>query len=397
MNRSRSGVIVSAILLSLLGASSTARTGSPAPDPEIDEVREAVAQVVERGDVAGAVTMLLTPDAVVHVGAQGFSDVERKEFMRADAIFWIASMTKPITATAVLVLADEGKLSIDDAAAKYLPELGAMNNADGSALKTPVTIRHLLTHTSGLPENERAETLAAKDLQDLVAAFAKRPMQFEPGTKWQYCQTGINSLGRIVEVVSGKRLDVFLGERICKPLGMTDTTFYPTGEQQKRIATSYKLEDGKLVPAAIGAFEGRDLADTTRVPLANGGLFSTAHDYGRFVQMLLNDGTLDGKTIVKPETVTMMRTVQSGDLKTGFTPGCAWGLGVCITREPQGVTAALSPGSFGHGGAYGTQAWVDPVKKVGYVLMVQRSNFPNADASELRKAFQDAAAGALPN
>jgi len=142
-------------------------------------------------------------------------------------------------------------------------------------------------------------------------------------------------------------------------------------------------------------FAGRDLAEHGRVPLANGGLYSTAQDYGRFARMLLNEGSLDGTRVLKPETVKLMSSVQSGDLKTGFTPGNAWGLGVCLVRTPQGATQALAPGSFGHGGAYGTQAWIDRAKKVAYVLMVQRANFPNSDASDVRKAFQDAAAQAV--
>jgi CubicO group peptidase (beta-lactamase class C family) len=364
-------------------------------------VHEAVAPFLERKEAAGLVTVVVTPEKVVHVEAQGWADVERKAEMKADDVFWIASMTKPVTAVAVLMLADEGKLSVDDPASKYVPELGAMKNADGSPLATPITIKHLMTHTAGLPENAREETRAAKTLQDLVDAFAKKPMSFEPGTKWAYSQTAINSLGRIVEVVSGKRFDDFLDERIFKPLGMADTTFYPSKEQQKRLATSYRVEGGnggqgaQLMPAEIFIFAGRDLHERDRVPLANGGLFSTAADYGTFVRMLLNDGSLDGKRYLKPETVKQMGSLQTGELKTGFTPGNGWGLGVCVVREPQGVSAALSQGSFGHGGAYGTQAWVDPMKKVGYVLMVQRQNFPNADASDLRKAFQDAAAKAL--
>jgi PAS domain-containing protein len=193
----------------------------------------------------------------------------------------------------------------------------------------------------------------------------------------------------------GQRFDEFLAQRIFTPLGMTDTTFYPTAEQQKRIARSYRLENDELVPAEILIFAGRELSAHDRVPLANGGLFTTAQDYGRFARMLLNDGSLDGTRILKPDTVKVMSSVQSGDLKTGFTPGDAWGLGVCLVRTPQGVTEALSPGCFGHGGAYGTQAWIDPVKKVAYVLMVQRANFPNSDASDVRRAFQNAAAKAL--
>jgi CubicO group peptidase (beta-lactamase class C family) len=360
---------------------------------QIPAVGDAIAPFLGK-EIAGAVTLVVTPAGVRHVQAQGMADVEQSRPMTPEAMFWIASMTKPITATAILILQEEGKLSIDDPAAKYLPELGRMKSADGSPLKTPITIRHLLTHTSGLPENAREETRAANNLQDLVTAFATKPMQYEPGTKWQYCQTGINSLGRIVELVSGQRFDEFLANRIFKPLGMADTTFYPTPDQQKRIARSYRLENGKLTPTDVAIFAGRDLADHGRVPLANGGLYSTAQDYGRFARMLLNDGSLDGTRILKPETVKLMSSVQSGDLKTGFTPGCAWGLGVCLARTPQGVSEALSPGSFGHGGAYGTQAWIDPAKKVAYVLMVQRANFPNSDASDVRKAFQDAVARA---
>ncbi len=364
------------------------------PLPKIAGVREALAPFVEKKEISGAVTLVVTPEKVVHLESQGLADVASGRPMQAETVFWIASMTKPITSVALLMLQDEGKLSVNDPVSTYLPEFVNLKNKDGSPAK-PITIKHLMTHTSGLPENTPEETHAAKNLQDLVAAFTKKPMQFEPGSKWQYCQTGINSMGRIIEVVSGKRFEDFLDERIIKPLGMTDTSFYPSAEQQKRLATAYKTEAGKLNPADIFIFAGRSLADHDRVPLANGGLFSTAGDYAKFCRMLLNNGSLDGKTYLKPETVKQMSSVQSGDLKTGFTEGNGWGLGVCVVREPQGVSAALSPGSFGHGGAYGTQVWIDPVKKVAYVLMVQRSNFPNSDASDVRKAFQDAAAAGI--
>ena len=153
--------------------------------------------------------------------------------------------------------------------------------------------------------------------------------------------------------------------------------------------------DGKLEEAKIFILEGHDPAVRDRYPAANGGLFSTANDYGRFCQMLLNQGSFGGKQFLKPESVKLMDTIQTGDLKTGFTDGNGWGLGCCVVREPQGVTAVLSPGTFGHGGAYGTQAWIDPVKQRIYVLMVQRSNFPNSDASDVRAAFQNAAAIAV--
>jgi CubicO group peptidase (beta-lactamase class C family) len=181
---------------------------------------------------------------------------------------------------------------------------------------------------------------------------------------------------------------------------MKDTTFYPSAEQQKRIAKSYaKSKDtGKLQEAAVSLFAGRKLEATDRVPLANGGLYSTAADYARFCQMLLNDGTLDGKTYLKRETVKQMQTPVTGTMKAGFIPGSAWALTVGVVAEPTGVTATQSPGTFGHGGAYGTQAWIDPAKGVAYVLMIQRSNFANmggADGSPVRQAFQEAAAKAM--
>jgi CubicO group peptidase (beta-lactamase class C family) len=288
-----------------------------------------------------------------------------------------------------MALQDEGKLSVDDPVGKYLPELAELKTADGKVAK--LTLRHLLTHTSGMGEASGEESKAARKLADLVPIFAKKPLAFEPGTRWQYCQSGINSLGRIVEVVSGQSFPEFLQKRFFDPLGMKDTTFYPAKEQLPRIAKSYTRTDGKLQEAALWPMFDPTLPD--RFPAANGGLFSTAGDYGRLCRMLLNQGSLDGKQYLKGETVRQMSTIQTGEIKTGFTDGNGWGLGCCVIRRPQGVSAMLSPGTFGHGGAFGTQAWIDPVKGVAYVLMIQRSNFPNADNSDVRRAFQAAAAG----
>jgi CubicO group peptidase (beta-lactamase class C family) len=174
------------------------------------------------------------------------------------------------------------------------------------------------------------------------------------------------------------------------PLDLKDTTFYPNAEQVARLATPYKSANDKIEPAAFIPIYAPTRPD--RFPAANGGLFSTARDYARFLQMLLNRGQLGGVRILSEAAVAQMSSAQSGDVVTGFTPGNNWGLGVCVVREPQGVSAALSPGSFGHGGAYGTQAWIDPVKQRIYLLMVARSNFGNSDASDVRRVFQEAAA-----
>jgi CubicO group peptidase (beta-lactamase class C family) len=387
MNFSR--LASSAVLLATTSLASPADAA-----PVFPEVHDAMSRFIAAQEISGAVTLVVTPDKIVHFDAQGFADIEKQTPMKEDAVFWIASMTKPVTAVAIMMLVEEGTISLDDPASKYVPELGTMKNADGSPAKT-ITIRHLLTHTAGLPENPIDPARVAKTLQGYIKAFAEKPMSFEPGTKWAYSQSGINSLGRTIEIVSGKNYDDFVTERLFRPLGMIDTTFFPSAELQQRLATSYKLENGKLTATDIFPFKGLDLASHDRIPFSNGGLFSTAHNYSRFMQMLLNEGTLDGRQYLRPETVKLMATVQTGDLNTGFIDGNAWGLGVCIVREPSDVSAALSAGSYGHGGAYGTQAWIDPVKKVGYLLMVQRANFPSSDASDVRKAFQNAAAKAL--
>lgn len=350
-------------------------------------------EFVSNGEVSGVVTLIATPKGVLHLDAVGRADLEQGKPMRVDTIFWIASMTKPVTAAALLTLQDEGKLSVDDPVGKYIPEFTDLKTPSGKP--AGLTIRHLLTHTSGLAEATREQLRTAKRLADLIPVYTSRPLMFEPGSRWQYSQSGINSAARIVEIVSGESFPAFLQKRIFGPLGMRDTTFYLTEGQLPRLAKSYKKAAGGLQETAIAFLNGLAPTDRDRYPAANGGLFSTAGDYARFCQMILNRGVQGGKRYLKPESVRLMTSLQTGELKTGFTEGNGWGLGWCVVREPQGVTAMLSPGSFGHGGAYGTQAWIDPQKGLVYVLMVQRSDFPNSDNSEVRKAFQETAAAAV--
>ena len=356
-------------------------------------VSSAMQECIAKQEVAGVVTLIATRDKVLHLEAAGFADIAANAPMRTDTVCWIASMTKPITATAVLMLQEEGKLSVNDPVSKYLPELGNLKTADGKTAK--LTLRHLLTHTSGMAEATGEQYKSARSLADVIHFYVGKPLQFEPGTKWEYCQSGIISLGRIVEIVSGESFPAFLQKRLFDPLGMKDTTFYLSSEQFSRLAMTYRRTQAKLEEDPLD-FRGRLPTDHDRYPAPNGGLFSTAPDYAKFCQMILNQGTLDGKRYLKPRSVKLMTSVQTGDLKTGFTPGNGWGLGWCVVRQPQGITAMLSAGTFGHGGAFGTQAWIDPVKQVVYVLMFQRSNWPtNADDTEVRRAFQTAAAQAL--
>jgi CubicO group peptidase (beta-lactamase class C family) len=368
-----------------------AKEGKP---PAVPAISEQMRKSIAAREVAGAVTLVATPDKILHLDATGHAGLSPDEEMRTDAIFWIASMSKPILAVLLLMLQDDGLLSMDDPVEKYLPEFKGLKAADGKQAR--VTIRQLLTHTSGLGEITAAQAGASKTLADVTPLYVAKPVAFAPGSKWVYCQSGINTAGRVAEVVTGKSLDKLLKERLFDPLGMKDTTFYLTKEQLPRLAKSYKRTDkGDLEVTDIRFLNGKSPTSTDRFPAPNGGLFSTASDYARFCQMVLRGGELDGKRYLKPETVKLMTTIQTGDLKTGFTPGNGWGLGWCVVREPQGVTAVLAPGSFGHGGAYGTQAWIDPTAQRVYILMVQRANFPNSDASEVRRGFQEAANQAL--
>jgi CubicO group peptidase (beta-lactamase class C family) len=365
---------------------------------QVARVNDALRPLVDANEIAGAVTLVATKDKVVHLAALGDADVSTHAPMKADTLFWIASMSKPITGTCLMMLADEGKVNYDDPVSKYIPEFANVKTPSGKPAN--LTIRHLATHTAGLAELSPAEQKACKTLADVIPLFVNKPTAFEPGTQWRYCQTGINSIGRIVEIVSGQSFPDFLAKRLTGPLGMTDTTFYPSREQQARLAKSYKrTADGKLEEVANFVFDGQDLAATDRVPLANGGLFSTAADYGRFLRMILNGGSLDGRQYLKPETVRAMTTQKSPEVpKIGFTPGTVWGVCWIVTREPQGVTAALSKGTAGHGGAYGTEAWVDFEKGLAQVLMIQRAGFTNqggADGSEVRRAFHQAVADSV--
>jgi CubicO group peptidase (beta-lactamase class C family) len=357
--------------------------------PRIPTISAALQDAIARHEIAGAVTLVATPDEILHFEASGLADIGAAKPMPIDAIFWIASMTKPLTAAAILMLQDEGKLSVDDPVTRYLPELGTPKSPDGQPAR--LTLRHLLTHTSGMPEATPDQYKTARTLTDVIPFYAGRTLSFMPGSSWQYCQSGINSLGRVVEVVSGQTFPEFLQKRVMDPLGMKDTGFYLTEAQLPRLAKSYALANGTLTEVPIAFLNGYAPTYRDRYPAPNGGLFSTASDYARFCRMLLHSGTLDGRRLLRPETVALMSSIQTGDLKTGFTDGNGWGLGVCMVRQPQGVTAALSSGTFGHGGAYGTQAWIDPVMKKVYVLMIQRSNLQNADASDVRRAFQEAA------
>ena len=233
-------------------------------------------------------------------------------------------------------------------------------------------------------------------LAELVMGYAREPLQFEPGSKWSYSTAGLNVLGRVVEVVGGQPFAAFLEARIFRPLGMKSTTFWPTARQARRLAVSYAPGPGgkELAPIDIFLVKG-GLTNRARPPIPGGGLFSTAGDMAKFYQFVLNDGVVGGQRLLSKAAVAQMTSPQTGDLKCGFVDGMAFGLGWGVVQQPQGVTAMLAPGTFGHGGAYGTQGWVDAQHDLILVLMIQRAKMGNSDASDVRRVFQETALGAL--
>ena len=381
---------------------STAVALCAADAPKLPGIGAAMQAMIASNEVAGAVTVVVGRDKVLHLEGSGFADIASKKPMTPDTLFWIASMTKPITGVAILMLQDEGKLKVSDPVAKYLPEFANLKTPSGKPAN--LTIAQILTHTSGLGEAGGPAAQQAKTLADLVPLWLAAPMQYEPGEKWRYTQSGINAASRIVEVVSSMTFDAFLQKRLFDPLGMKHTTFYLGDAERAALVTAYakNKDTGSLEPVAPRA----DFGQRNRPPQGNGGLYSTATDYARFCQMLLNGGELDGRRYLSPAALKLLSTPQTPEtMPTGFFQGgvygqhgmdYGWGLGTCVLKTPHaGVPAMLSPGTFGHGGAWGTQTWIDPVKGVAYVLMVQRANFPNSDASDVRRAFQQAAAEAL--
>ena len=381
--------------LTVMAAVILIAAGAVGAEP-VSPVRKAMQGFVDRKVISGGVTIVATKDKLLQLEAVGYSDLAKREAMREDHLFWIASMTKPLAGMCILMLQEGGKLSIEDAVEKHLPEFngkwmireGARDRLVLERPPRPITIRDLLTHTSGQPNISSPRHDST--LSELVMAYSKTPLNFEPGTRWQYSNSGINTLGRIVEVVSGKRFEDFLQERVLDPCGMKDTTFWPDEIQAKRLAKTYRAVDAGLKEAGIYFVKG-GLSDRSRTPYPAGGLFSSAPDMMRFYQMMLHGGVVNGQRLLKKRTVKELTRTQSGDIKTGFVTGMSWGLGFQVVKEPQGVTGMLSPGTYGHGGAYATQSWADPKTGLIYILMIQRAGFPNADNSPVRKAFQQAA------
>ena len=327
-----------------------------------------LAPFVQREELAGAVALVANKEKVLSVTAVGFADIEAKKSMSPDAVFWIASQSKGITAAAVMMLVDEGKLSLDDPVEKYLPEFKEQKVAAGKGAPVErvrsITIRDLLSHVSGLPfrSPEEQPTLDALPLAAAVRTYAKAPLVTQPGAKYQYSNAGINTAARVLEVVSGQAYEDFMDKRLFGPLGMKDTTFWPDAGQVARLAKTYKPDASKKKLALGGLAQLQaDLSDRShRFPMPAGGLFSTAEDVARFCRMLLNGGELDGRRYLSLASVQALSTRQTPkDLKESY------GLGFAVGAD-----------FFGHGGAQATGMEIRTKDGLVLVWMVQHQGFP---------------------
>lgn len=349
------------------------------------QVAAALQPFVDKRALAGAVMLVANRRGVMCLETVGFADISKRKAMRPDSLFWIASMTKPVTGSLMMMLVDEGKVSLDDSVEKYLPEfkdlwLIAEQDEQRTLLKRPcrpITIRDVLNHTSGMAYCSLMEPrIDALWPSVAMASYVMTPLQSEPGTKYRYSNMGINTAGRIIEVVSGMPFADFLDKRLLKPLGMKDTTFWPSKKQLTRLAKVYKpnAANNGLEEGCIGHLTP-PFHDRTRAPVPAGGLFSTATDMAQYCRMVLNGGLLDGKRYLSKSAVAQMTRKQTAD----------------SVPEEYGVGWSTSNGVTGHGGALATNMSIDTSKGLIYIFLVQHAGFP-ADGGNSGAIFQKVAA-----
>jgi len=409
MARRTAAPLILATLVALASATGAPAQELPRARPEqvglsserlarVDEVFSAYAA---EGRLAGAVGMVIRHGKVAWVDSWGMRDVAAMDPMEADDIFRIFSMTKPVTSVAVMMLYEEGRFFLDDPIGRYLPELANLQVAKLSEATGPenipteranrqITIRDLLRHTSGLTYGTFSNTAVDQayraagigseaTIADLVTDIGKMPLMYQPGTTWNY-SLSVDVLGRLVEVLSGQPFDVFLRERIFQPLDMHDTGFYVRPADRGRFAQMYGHAGRRGGPLTL------EVADTTGFTPAvtrfsgGGGLVSTARDYARFTQMLLNGGELNGRRILSPTTIALMTTDHLHDDGASFLAD-GWGFGLGFTVKDQPALDGLpdSVGTYYWFGVAGTSFWIDPAQDLIGIFMIQIR--PNLDVN----------------
>jgi CubicO group peptidase (beta-lactamase class C family) len=408
--------IVRGFLLFMLASSFTAtaqaergeRNGLSAA--RLQRVNELVQRNIDAGEISGAVSLVARDGRIEYLTAQGVADLATKAPMKKNTIFRIASMSKPVTAVAVLMLVEAGRMRLTDPLSRFLPAFrNLMVNVSqprapalalpppGSAPPPPqtflapaareVTILDVLTHTSGIMSGpvsiaagdallQGRQQRGLKWTEDLAAV----PLEFQPGSHWAYSPiAGFDLLAHLVEIVSGQSFDAFTTEHIFRPLGMRETFFWPSDAQRARLVGSYVKSANGLAPR-----ENPDSLSGEHYFSGAGGLMSTAESYARFAMMLANGGELDGVRILSPRSVELMGSAFIPDTLPGRSPGEGYGLGVRTITDPVARITTLSKGAFGWSGAYGTHFFVDPGKKLVGILMIQ------TPAYAMRGDFEDA-------
>jgi CubicO group peptidase (beta-lactamase class C family) len=398
------------VLIMLVGYAPVAQQQLPAGSPEsvgmsterLDRLHKGMQAFVDRREVGGIVTLVAREGKVVDVHASGFQDVENKTPMRPDSIFRIASMSKPITSVAIMMLYEEGRLQLTDPVSRFIPAFKNLRVMEGDgatvAARRMINIRDLLTHRSGISygflnggavgntyrKEGVTDGLTATDmtLEQGIDKLAAQPLMSQPGAAWNY-SLSTDVLGRVVEVASGKPYDVFLRERIFAPLGMTDTSFEVPDAKWSRFVTVYSPESaGGIRPMK----DPESFGNTVMSPIAyykppkkyfsgGAGLTSTARDYAKFALMLLGGGALDNVRLLSPKSIELMTANHTSDLPGGgllLGPGSAFGLGFRVTTDLAPTQALGSTGMYGWSGIYGTVFWVDPKERLVAIMMVQR-------------------------
>jgi CubicO group peptidase (beta-lactamase class C family) len=409
--RSAAHCLIPALLALSLLALPMAAASIPGAKPEelglsterLQRIHESIQHHINAGDISGAVTLVARKGRVVHFEAHGLVDLDAKKPMPKDALFRIASMTKPITGVAIMMLMEEGKIRLTDPVSKFIPEFKGMKvavakpaNPAQPAPQTAelqfytvpadreITIRDLLSHVSGLVSGGISASEAAKivrqptdTLADYIPRLSATPLAFQPGTRWTYSPgAGFDTLGRIVEILSGQNFDQFLRQRIFDPLGMKDIYFNAPEERLSRVAPLYQKTANGL--------QKQERQPAGKYFSGSGGLMSTAEDYVQFGQMLLNEGQLNGKRLLSPRTVELMASVHAPDTLPGRQPGRSFGLSVQVINNAVAANYRVSDGSYGWDGAFGTHFWVDPKEKLVGLLMLQTSN------NEVMRDFENA-------
>jgi CubicO group peptidase (beta-lactamase class C family) len=377
-----------------VGSSSARAIGAARPEDvgfsseRLRAIHSAIQRHIDAADITGSVTLVASRGRIAHFEAHGLMDLESKRPIAEDSIFRIMSMTKPITAVAVMMMEEAGKLKVTDPVSKFIPQFSRLKvtatpvgfsrtspsvDVPTVAANREITIADLLTHTSGMSMGLDLEPKPGETLASQMSRYSRLPLIFQPGTDWEYSGiAGPDVLARIVELVSGENYERFLHDRIFEPLGMKDTSHFPTNAQRPRMVSLYTKTPAGFVPN-----ENPDWFSSRTYFSGSAGLVSTAEDYLQFAQMLCNGGELNGKRFLKPETVRRISTNYVGEMfseKLGFPKrGLGFGYLVAIVQDTHAAGWQIPDGSFGWLGAYGSQVWINPKEQLVTILMIQNS------------------------